>query len=302
MTRMLLIALALLLTSLVPGPAAPQASGLRVVSDRTVTGFPFPESVGCDPQGKVLYVSQFVSALKPTEKDGQGRISRVSLTGEVLEERFLPAAGDVLHKPKGIWVEGGRLWVTDIDVVWVFDVATRKGRKVALPGIQFANDPAVMKGVLYVSDNRGDALYRVEPADFLEAAAEPRVTRVFENRSVNPNGVYPGRDGSLLMVGFKSANEPRGVHALTPGGEVKALSKELGQLDGIYEMPDGTLLITDWKSGSLLAWRTSGDTQTLARDFKGPADFCAVPLAGGGLLVAVPDLVKSELRLIQLAP
>ena len=48
----------------------------------------------------------------------------MSLAGKVLEEQFLPAAGDVLNKPKGIWVEGDRLWVTDIDVVWVFDLKT----------------------------------------------------------------------------------------------------------------------------------------------------------------------------------
>jgi hypothetical protein len=40
--------------------------------------------------------------------------------------------------------------------------------------------------------------------------------------------------------------------------------------------------------------------ETLAKDFKGPADFCVIP-EGQGLLVVVPDLVKSELRLIRLA-
>lgn len=32
-------------------------------------------------QGRVFYVSEFGSALKPLEKDGKGRISQVSLTG-----------------------------------------------------------------------------------------------------------------------------------------------------------------------------------------------------------------------------
>src|SRR6266536_3526151 len=187
-----------LLMSLVVGQAgiAPQAYAqdvkpLRVVSEQTVKGFAFPETVTYDPQARVLYVSEFGSELKPAEKDGKGRISRVSLTGEVLDKQFLPAAGDVLNKPKGSWVVGNRLWVTDIDVVWVFDLKTRRGKKLALPGIQFANDLAVMGKALYVSDNRADHLYRVEPADFLEMSGEPKVTRVFEGKSVNPNGVYP---------------------------------------------------------------------------------------------------------------
>jgi hypothetical protein len=38
----------------------------------------------------------------------------------------------------------------------------------------------------------------------------------------------------------------------------------------------------------------------LATGFKGPADFCVVPEAQG-LMVVVPDLVKSEVRMIRLA-
>jgi sugar lactone lactonase YvrE len=282
-------------------PAASQdVKPLRVVSEQTITGFAFPESVGYDPQGRVLYVSEFGSELKPLEKDGKGRISRVSLTGQVLDRQFLPGAGDVLNKPKGIWIAGNRLWVTDIDVVWVFDLKTRRGKKLALPGIQFANDPTVMGNALYVSDNRGDQVYRVEPADFLDTPGEPRVTRVFQGKSVNPNGVYPGRDGSLLMVGFMSPEQARGIYSVSTGGEIKTLAADLGRLDGLYQMDDGTLLITDWNSGSLLRWSAKG-TETLAKGFKGPADFCVVPEAGGLLLVVVPDLVQGELRLVRLA-
>src|SRR3990172_9898570 len=143
----------------IPADASAQApKALRVASEQTVTGFAFPESVAYDPQAKVLYVSEFGSALKPAEKDGKGRISRVSLEGKVLEERFLPTAGEILNKPKGIWVQGNRLWVTDIDVVWVFDLTTRRGRKLELPGVKFANDPTVTSNVLFISDNRADQL------------------------------------------------------------------------------------------------------------------------------------------------
>ena len=138
-----------------PQASAQDAKGLRVVSDRTVSGFAFPESVAYDPKAKVLYMGQFGSELKPAEKDGKGRISKVSLDGKVLEDRFLPAQGETLHKPKGIWVRGERLWVTDIDVVWIFDLKSRKGRKLDLPGMGFANDVAVQGDALYISDNRG---------------------------------------------------------------------------------------------------------------------------------------------------
>jgi hypothetical protein len=277
------------------------AQGLKVAAEQTATGFAYPESVAYDPQAKVLYVSEFVSELKPAQKDGKGRISKVSLSGEILEAQFLPAPGDTLHKPKGIWVKDNWLWVTDIDVVWVFDLETRKGRKVELTGITFANDPTLVGNALYVSDNRADQLYRVEPADFLNMQGDPKVTRVFADKSVNPNGLYPAKDGSLLMVGFKSADEARGIYSLSPGGEPKALSQPIGRLDGVYQMEDGSLLVTDWKAGALASWDAKSGMQTLASGFKGPADFCVVPDAKT-LTVVVPDLVKGELRIVQLAP
>jgi hypothetical protein len=283
-----------------PPPASAQdVKPLRVVSEQTVKGFAFPETVTYDPQTKVLYVSEFGSELKPAEKDGKGRISRVSLTGAVLDKQFLPIGGDVLNKPKGSWVVGDRLWVTDIDVVWVFDLKTRRGKKLALPGIQFANDLAVMGNALYVSDNQADQLYRVEPADFLEMSGEPKVTRVFKGKSINPNGIYPAKNGSLLMVGFMSAEQQRGIYSMSPDGEIKTLAAAVGRLDGLYEMDDGTLLITDWNAGALLRWSVKG-TETLAKGFKGPADFCVIPETNG-FLVVVPDLVQSELRLVRLA-
>lgn len=288
---------ALALAALAGSPAA--AEGLKVISDKTATGFKFPESVAYDAAAGVLYVSEFGSALKPMEKDGQGRISKVSLDGEVLEQNFLPAAGQTLNKPKGIWVAGDRLWVTDIDSLWVFDTGTREGRRLALPGIQFANDLTVIGDAVFVSDNQGDQLYRVTPADFLDAGAEPEVTALSGGKSINPNGLYPGADGLLLMVGFKSDTEARGIYAMTPDGEAKPLAEGLGRLDGLYQAKSGELLLTDWDSGSLSLWSEKGGLQKLAGDFSGPADFAAVPNEAGTLVV-VPDLVKSELRLIQL--
>ncbi len=275
------------------------AKDLKVLSEQTVTGFKFPELIGCDPQGKALYASQFGSELKPAEKDGKGRISKLSLDGKMVEEQFLPAAGEVLNKPKGNWIRGNRLWVADIDVVWVFDLKTKKGKKVALPDVQFANDVALQGNVLYVSDNRADRLYRVEPADFLNAKSDPKVTTIFSGKGVNPNGIYPALDGSLLMVGFKSDKEPRGIYAVQRNGEIKELTQPIGRLDGLYQMKDGTIIATDWNSGSLFSWTAKGGQQTLAKDFKGPADLCAFATSKG-LTVVVPDLVKSEVRIFQL--
>jgi DNA-binding beta-propeller fold protein YncE len=286
------------LGSMAPAIAA-DAGKLRVISDQTRTGFGFPESVVYDPAQKVFYVSNFGgSELKPGEKDGMGRIAKVSLDGQIIESRFLPEPGDVMNKPKGLWVKGNRLWVTDIDSVWVFDLKTHKGKKLPIPGIVFANDPALIGNALYVSDSRADTVYKVEPADFLNVNA-PKITKVLSGKTVDPNGLWPAKDGSLLIAGFKSDKDPRAIFSLSAKGEVKKLSKEIGRLDGLYQMPDGTILATDWNTGSLFSWTEKDGMRTIASGFKGPADFCVVPMAGG-YLVVVPDLVKSELRMIRL--
>jgi len=275
---------------------------LRVSSDQTAGGFVFPESCGYHAKGKALYVGNFGGAkLDPAAKDGLGYISKVGLDGKVIEQKFLPAAGgEALNKPKGIWIQGDRLWVTDIDVVWIFDLKSKKGRKLALPGVGFANDPAVAGKTLYISDNRNDKLVKVEPADFLNAKKEPSVTQVFAGASVNPNGLYPARDGMLYMVGFLAADKPRSIYALGVSGQIKQLSDPIGRLDGIYEMKDGSLLFTDWNTGSLSRWSEKRGVQKIADGFKGPADFCVVPGAGNSMTVVVPDLPQSQLRIIQL--
>ena len=280
---------------------APELSAkeLKVLSEQTATGFGHLESVAYDPRGKVLYTSDFGPDLKPGDKDGKGKITKVSLDGKILEDGFLPAKGQTLNKPKGIWIQGNRLWVTDIDSVWVFDLSTKQGKKLDLPGIVFANDVTVMGKALYISDNRSDQLVSVEPADFLEAKAAPRITVLFKDKSINPNGIYPGKGGALLMVGLKAKEEPRGIYSMAPGKEPELLSDKIGNLDGLYMMSNGDVLATDWNSGSLFQWNKAMGMKQLATGFKGPADLCAFPNSKG-LMVVVPDLVKGELRFVQL--
>ena len=289
---------AVLLLVLMSQPALAQ---WRVSSSQSVGGFVFPESAAYDAKGKALYVGNFGGQkLAPAEKDGLGYISKVGLDGKVMEQKFLPAAGgEALNKPKGIWIRGERLWVTDIDAVWVFDLKTKKGRKLALPGVGFANDPAVMGNALYISDNRNDKLVKVEPADFL-GAKDPKVTEVIAGMGLNPNGVYPTKVGMLLFGGFLAPDKPKGLYALGVSGQVRQISDPIGRIDGLYEMADGSLLFTDWNSGSLSHWSEKDGVRKLADGFKGPADFTVIPGDARSMTVVVPDLVQSQLRFIQL--
>jgi len=281
------------------GASTASAAELKVLSEKTVTGFGHIESVACDPKGKALYTSDFGPALKPADKDGKGKITKLSLDGKIIEDGFLPAKGQVLNKPKGIWVKGNRLWVTDIDSVWVFDLKSKQGKKLDLPGITFANDPTVIGNALYVSDNRSDKLVRVTPADFLTSKKPPKIALMFAGKGVNPNGLYPGRKGTLLMVGFDAKDKPHGIYSMAPGKDPVAISDKIGMLDGLYQMKNGDIIATDWVSGTLFQWNKTMGKHDLASGFKGPADLCAMPNKQG-LLVVVPDLVTGQMRFVQL--
>jgi hypothetical protein len=289
----------LIALSVVPAPALGQGA-LHVASDKAVSGFMHIESVAYDSAAKALYASEFgTQKLDPILKDGKGRIVKLALDGKVLEPKLLPAPGSpALNKPKGIWVKGNRLWVTDVDVVWVFDLKSRKGQKVALPGARFANDAAVLGNVLYVSDNAADKLYRIEPADFLNSRTEPRVTLALDAQKVHPNGLYPAVGGGLLLGGF-APNKANPLYSFSTRGRLKALSDPIGTIDGLYQLKDGSVLGTDWKSGSLFQWSRKGGMVKLATGFKGPADFCVIP-EKDRYTVVVPDLVQGNLRLVQL--
>ncbi len=299
MTRNIAVGLAFSAALALAAMPAASAKELKVLSEKTVTGFGHVESVAYDPKEKVLYTSDFGPELKPPLKDGKGKITKVSLDGKILQDGVFPANGEVMNKPKGIWIADGHLWVTDIDALWEFDLKTKKSKNLPLPGIGFANDVTIMNGALYVSDNRNDKLVKIEPADFLNAKSAPKVTMVYSGKGVSPNGLWPAQNGSLLMVGFVGKDKPRGIYAMKPGGEPKEISKPIGVLDGLYQMKDGDLLATDWATGSLFQWNAKTGVHTLTTGIKGPADIAVVP-NDKGYLVAVPDLVKGEIRLIQL--
>jgi hypothetical protein len=279
---------------------AASARDFKVVSDKTLTGVGHPESVAYDRTEKVFYAGDFGTTTdKSAVKDGLGKINKITLDGKVLDSGLVPAAGQpAINKPKGIWIRGRRLWVADLDAVWEFDLKTRKGKRIEV-GTGYANDVAVVKNVLYVTDNRNDVVLSIEPADFLKAKAEPKIAKVYSGKGVSPNGIWPANDGSLLLGGFKSKDDPHGIYSLTPGKEPTLISKPIGLVDGMYQTRSGEVLATDWVTSSLFQWNAKDGVRKLVGDIKGPADFCVVRNRDG-FLVALPDLVKGEIHLVQL--
>lgn len=103
----------------------------------------------------------------------------------------------------------------------------------------------------------------------------------------------------MLIVGYQSNKHPQGTYERKPGGKPKLISKPIGMLDGLYQIKDGDLLITDWISGSLFQWNEKTGMHALAKGFKGPADIAVIPNTRGNP-VALPDLVTGKIHQIRL--
>ena len=88
------VGLCLAALQLATAPAV-SAKDLKVLSEKTITGFGHVEIVAYDPRDKALYVSDFGPDFKDAAKDGKGKITKISLDGKILEEKFLPAKGQV---------------------------------------------------------------------------------------------------------------------------------------------------------------------------------------------------------------
>lgn len=269
---------------------------------KVISGFKNPESIAYNKAEKVLYMSEFGSGLKPTEKDGAGYIRKLSLKGETLEERFLPDPKTkmVLNKPKGIAVKGDKLWVTDIDVLWEFNLDTKEGKKVSLEGAQFLNDVMVRDNTLYVSDTQGDQIYQIEPADFLVKSHRPKIKVIAKGKGLFPNGLC-GEKGNIFAAGYDFGGSDRGLYSVSSKEEVKVLLPPFGQLDGIAHTKDGKyIFFSDWKTKTLYKMKIGGKPEAVATGFEGPADF-ALWEDDEGFHIAIPDLAKSEMRLIDIS-
>jgi hypothetical protein len=201
----------------------------------------------------------------------------------------------VLHKPKGLWVAHGLLWTTDIDSAWVFDLKSKKGRQVMLPGAVFANDVVVAGDKLFVSDSATGLVYLVEPADFRMAA--PQVSRYIHLPGQPPNGLAI-KDGKLIL-GTSPRDKAGEIHQVSGPGASTVLQGGLGRIDGLAVLADGSLLFTDWAGGGLFLLPPGGKARRLDGGYGGPADFALLP-KGKGYLVVVPDLVKGDIRFIML--
>lgn len=249
---------------------------------KTVTGVETPESVLVAPDGKI-----YVSEIAEFGKDGDGKIS-------VIEGGKRKIFAEGMDDPKGLAYSKGALYVADKTRIlkvekngkWAVFVAA----DVFPAKPQFLNDLTTDKaGNIYVSDSgdlqgKGGAVFRIAP----DGKVSNIVSSTEDKRVLAPNGLLP--DGNdLLMVDFVSGI----LYRITlKTGRMTQVAEGFGGGDGIARDRNGTLWISDWKTGRLFTLKKDGELKFVKDGFKAAAD---ITIATDGKTVLVPDMKAGEI-------
>lgn len=219
------------------GPVLPELTQVWIAS-----GFQAPEGVAVD--GDVLYISNVAG--EGGAKDGEGWISRLSLDGDILEEKWVEG----LNAPKGLGIRDGKLFVSDYDAYHVIDIASGDIENTyPVDGAGFLNDIAVWQGGVYLSDSGSARIFQIDVNGYKEWLADERLGGV--------NGLWP--DGDRLLIATMSSGsllETRGARDLTE------IATGMDNADGIAVLDDGSYLVSSWP-GQIWHVSTDGETTEL---------------------------------------
>jgi sugar lactone lactonase YvrE len=216
----------------------------------TKTDLKVPESVLYNPSEDILYISNING--KPTEKNGKGFISKVSLSGEILVLKW--ATG--LNAPKGSGIYRDSLYVTDIDELVEIDLRTGKIlSKYPAVGAGFLNDVTIDKdGNVYVSDmsSQNSVLYKLVQKKMTVWLKGPEVSR--------PNGLYVEKN--KLILGNSGDGSLKEIDLETQ--KISIIAKIGSGIDGVRSDGKGNYFISDW--GGKTSYVTSSGQVTVLMD------------------------------------
>lgn len=238
--------------------------------------FSTPESVVFDPIRNEYYVSNLNG--EPDERNGNGIISRVSVEGEMLQPNWIHR----MDAPKGMVLDGYRLYVTDIDRV--LEIDTKSGSiftQFNVKNARFLSDVELApNGVLYVSDTYWNRIYRIEEGSvdlFLESDELDNP----EGLSIRDGILYIGTKNSVMQLNLKTK-------------ELTTFAANTGPVHGIDIQVDGTCLISNWH-GQLVLVHSDGYQKLLLDGMKrniNMSDFLYTP---GPNLIIIPTFYDDRL-------
>jgi hypothetical protein len=186
------------------------------------------ESVCYDKEKKLFYVSCING--NPTEKDQNGFIALVSLSGDVIMLNWVEG----LNAPKGMGIFEGKLYVTDIDQIVEIDIEKASVlKKYPVDRAEFLNDITIdPDGNVYVSDMSTNKIHRLH-----KGVVE---TWIDDEQLKSTNGLF--YEDKEILAGTKS-----GIYSIRiEDKRIWHLVKDTGGIDGLESDGTGNYIISDW--------------------------------------------------------
>lgn len=261
-------------------------------------GFATPESVLHDVAADLYLVSNINGS--PTDKDGNGFISRVSPDGSLSELKWIDgeAPGVTLNAPKGMAIANGNLYVADIDCLRSFDqISGEPTGEICVDGATFLNDvAAALDGSVLFTDSGLDPSFAPSGTDAVyRLTGGSQVLLVLAHPNLGaPNGIVDTGDG-ILVVTFMSGEVFRIRPSVAP---IPVVAPSEMQLDGVVALPDGRVLMSSWGDSCIHELSPAGATSCIISDVAAPAD---IGVDAGRNRVLIP-LFNDDAVLIQTIP
>ena len=186
------------------------------------------------------------------KKEGDGFISKVSAKGEILELRWITG----LQDPKGLFVAGDKLFVTDVTELVEMDI--EKGEileQIPVDGAKSLNDiTGDRAGNVYFSDLSGNSIFKRDPSGEITEWLHDNQLQQPNGLLVLDNNMYVsswGKDkpGYLLKIDMNTKK----VEPVT--------NKGIGNLDGLQKKDATNFYVSDWAGGKVYIISEKGNSE-----------------------------------------
>ncbi len=188
------------------------------------------ESVLYDKNLQALFVSCINGS--PAGKDGKGFISMLNLDGTVKSLEWVTG----LDAPKGMGIEGNRLFVTDIDQLVIIDIEKAEiVERIQVEGASFLNDIAIgAEGKVYFSDS---------DTGFLWIYSNGKLKSWITEGLDRPNGLFV--EETRVLLTSAGSQDLKIINKST--GTFETVTTEIGQGDGVeFTGNKGHYITSSW--------------------------------------------------------
>ena len=247
-----------------------------------ISGLVSPESVAQDAKGDI-----YVSEIGEFNKDGDGKITRISIDGK------LSTFASGMDDPKGLTFIGKSLYVTDKNRVLKVEPDgkwTVFGSTMAFPQTPvFLNDiTSDDAGNLYVSDSgnlkSGGAIFKI--------AQNKKITLVLDENTpeiLAPNGLWIIKN-DLYEVDFSSGI----LYKINlKNKSISKIAEGFGGGDGLIKSGNN-FFVSDWKNGKI--FKVQGSKVSLYKDgFTAAAD---IALSYDNKSIMTPDMKAGSITFV----